>query len=132
MLSEADKAIAEVAIGGLVQRYAEAVDLHLHDAYVACFTEDGEFSRTGGAFKGREAIGEAMGQTGNVTRRHFFMPPIVEFTSDTTATGRGFIMILEHHGEAGMKGPYPVDYKDEYRKTSEGWLLSKRTVGRAF
>ena len=133
MLSDADKLAAEVAIGALIQRYAHAVDLHQTDVYVNCFTPNGAFVLSSGAsFTGRDAIRARAGSADGPTRRHFFMPPVLEFTSATTAKGTGFLLLMENYADEGVKGPFPVDYFDEYERTDEGWLLASRRVGRVF
>jgi len=123
---------AELAINALIQRYARAVDIHGGPAQAACFTADGYFEMSSGARRDRAAMA-ASGLATDVRRRHFFTPPVITFTGSDAATGEGFCQILEFDPATGVQGPpLSVDYRDEYRRTAEGWLLASRLIKRSF
>jgi hypothetical protein len=118
MIPAQDRIADELAINQLVQRYAEAVDVLGGAAQAACFTHDGYFQLSSAA---------------RSRRRHFFMPPVIEFASADAASGSGFCLILEFDPATGAQGPpLSVDYRDAYRRTDEGWLFASRVVTRSF
>ena len=132
MISAQDRVAAELAINQLVQRYAQAVDVLGGAAQAACFTPDGYFQLSSGARRDRAAMA-ASAPPGDVRRRHFFMAPLIAFESADTASGTGFCLILEFDPATGAQGPpLSVDYRDEYRRTDEGWLFASRVVTRSF
>jgi hypothetical protein len=132
MIPAQDRIADELAINQLVQRYAEAVDVLGGAAQAACFTHDGYFQLSSGARRDRAAMAAA-GPAGDVRRRHFFMPPVIEFASADAASGSGFCLILEFDPATGAQGPpLSVDYRDAYRRTDEGWLFASRVVTRSF
>lgn len=132
MTTSQDRLEAEVAINALIQRYAQAVDVLGGPAQAACFTADGYFEMSSGVRRDRAAIAASALAT-DVRRRHFFTPPVITFTGPDAAAGEGFCQILEFDPATGVQGPpLSLDYRDEYRRTAEGWLLASRLVRRSF
>ncbi|MDB5447035.1 MAG: hypothetical protein JWQ97_2352 [Phenylobacterium sp.] len=130
--AEQVQAEAEAEINQLVQRYAQAVDIHGGDAVAACFTADGYFELSSGQRRDRAAMA-AGGRDESVQRRHLFTPPVIAFASPDEATGEGFILLVEFDvATRQQKPPLMLDYHDEYRRTPDGWLLSRRSVSRSF
>jgi uncharacterized protein (TIGR02246 family) len=117
----------------LIVRYGRAADAYDKERFAGCFTADGVFTRGDGSHAGRPAIAAALRYPGGVQRRHFFTAPEVDFTSGTTATGRGSCLYFEFATETDQnRPPISVDYEDEYRLTEDGWRIALRTVRPSF
>ena len=132
-----ERVAAEVEIGGLIQRFSEAVDFNRIEDFVACFAEDGVFEMLGNSWKGHAALRAGMGAAmenfaKELIWRHYFMPPILEFVSDDAAEGRGYCLLQAFRKEGGLQVPFSVDYKDRYIRTAQGWKLHFRTTGMSF
>jgi hypothetical protein len=132
MLTGQERWLAEVEIGALVQRYGLAVDVGGGPALAACFTDDGFVEISSGVRRDKAAMA-APPAPSDVTRRHFFTPPVVTFTGDDTAAGEGYCLILESYASTGERPPpFSVDYRDVYRRTEAGWRLAERYITRSF
>ena len=60
-------------------------------------------------------------------------PAARRLASPDEATGEGFILLVEFDvATRQQKPPLMLDYHDEYRRTPDGWLLSRRSVSRSF
>jgi hypothetical protein len=130
-MSDTQEIAAQVEIDQLVQRYAQAVDIHGGQAVADCFTEDGYFELSNGQRRDRSAM--AAGGDASVRRRHLFTPPVIAFASPEGATGEGFCLLIEFDVASGQqKPPIMIDYHDEYRRTAQGWRLARRAVTRSF
>ncbi len=129
MLKGLERLQAVAEIDDLVQRYGDYVDMGDIDGFVNSFAPDGVFGTIAGhaALRAHREKG-----SGGIVRRHIFTPPIIAFTSATTASGRGFCLVIERHPDGREDPYYCVDYKDAYRKTDKGWKLQHRQVPRSF
>ena len=132
----------------LVARYAYAWDEKDAAAYAACFTEDAEFGvytrgRAAPAFRqqGRAAIerwaegmhsGELEGmREPDAAERTRHAPGGVVFDALEGDTARTRAMLFETRVAGGRSTPVPQIsgvYTDEWRRTPEGWRLSRRVL----
>jgi len=132
-MTEDQKTAARSEIAELMQRYAHATDFADREAYALLFTEDGVLDLPGGVeFKGREALRNTP-KPENLRRRHYFTTPVLTFKSDTEAEGAGYCLLFTFEvGTKDLKSPGSVDYKTAYRKTPEGWRITRQSVRMSF
>ncbi|MBM3777232.1 MAG: nuclear transport factor 2 family protein [Acidimicrobiia bacterium] len=111
----------------LYAQYNQTVDSGDPEGWADTFTADGVFNTTKGrAALVKTATGSTTGPNAGRTR-HMNMSLIVKGTSPTTATGRVYMMLMDH----GVTPPVPVMtgvYEDELVKTAEGWRFTRRTL----
>jgi uncharacterized protein (TIGR02246 family) len=122
------------AIRLLRARYTRAIDTKDWDLFGACLTDDAQLHTDGGTQAGRDAIvaGTSAALTGAVTVHHIHQPEI-EFTGADTATGlwaMNDVVDFKRDGVSvfGVRGY--GHYKDEYRRTDDGWKVSSSTLTR--
>jgi uncharacterized protein (TIGR02246 family) len=122
------------AIRLLRARYTRAIDTKDWDLFGACLTEDSRLHTDGGVQEGREAIVAGISATlaSAVTVHHIHQPEI-ELTGPDTATGvwaMNDVVEFTRDGVSvfGIRGY--GHYKDEYRRTAEGWKISSSTLTR--
>ena len=132
----------------LVARYAYAWDEKNAHAYAACFTDDAEFEvytrgREAPAFRqeGRDAIerwaegmhsGELEGMRApDALERTRHAPGGVVFDALEGDSAQTRAMLFETRVAGGRSTPVPQIsgvYTDEWRRTTEGWRLSRRVL----
>ena len=137
-----------LAIMEVVARYAYAWDAKDAAAYAACFTEDAEFEvytrgREAPAFRqeGRDAIegwargmhsGELEGMRAPDPReRTRHAPGGVIFDALAGDTAQTRAMLFETRVSGGRSTAIPQIsgvYSDEWRRTPDGWRLSRRVL----
>jgi len=116
-----------IDIQHIYAEYNQSIDRGDPDGWAATFTVDGAFNNA----VGREALTEtarksASGPNAGRTR-HMNMSLIVKSTSTTTATGRAYLMLMDH-GVAPARPVLTGVYEDDLVKTPEGWRFKKRTL----
>jgi len=129
--SEDVQRAARSDIDQLIRRYSEAADAYDGNAFAACFAEDGTMVRGDGPHQGRATIAAMMNSQAQVSRRHVFVPPVVEFIDEHRATGRGYCLMVTKAERTGQT-ILMVDYSDVYRLTEEGWRIEWRQVKPSF
>ena len=132
----------------MVARYAYAWDEKNAHAYAACFTDDAEFEvytrgREAPAFRqeGRDAIerwatgmhsGELEGMRAPAAlERTRHAPGGVVFDALEGGSAQTRAMLFETRVAGGRSTPVPQIsgvYTDEWRRTAEGWRLSRRVL----
>lgn len=121
-----------LAILGLQVDYARAADSFDGSQYAAVFTEDGVLDATGCGIPiavGHDAIAATMNnafaqQTHNV---HFTTNQRVLEIDGDHATGFAYFLqrsLLKNGGRTEFAGRYD----DEYRRTAQGWKISRRVL----
>ncbi|WP_028651291.1 nuclear transport factor 2 family protein [Nocardioides halotolerans] len=124
-----DQTAARLAIHELVATYDMAWDTGDADGVVATFVADGVFvDAAGGAHVGRGALHDFVaaspGQFGAM--RHITSTHLVEFTGETAARHRCYVVFVSHpHGERTLD---TGGYDDEVVLTDRGWRFARRTV----
>ncbi len=130
-MTDDEKTAARNEIAELMQRYAIASDFNDRAAYALLYTEDGVLDLPGARHQGRDAL-RAMPKPEGLKRRHFFMPPVLEF-ADGKAEGRGYCIVFSFDTEANKAAaPRTVDYNTTYAWTTEGWRISNHVVRPSF
>lgn len=126
-----DQGAAIAAIYNAQGLYNIAIDNAEFDKVAMAFAQDGVMSPSSGAvWTGRKEIGGALAkrrearrpfETEGTFQRHNLTTRLVEFTSDTTATGVCYYVILTELG---------VDhcgcYFDNYGKYENDWFITHR------
>jgi ketosteroid isomerase-like protein len=121
-----------LALLGLQAEYADGADSFSGPTYAAVFTEDGvlDATHTGiPAVAGRAAIAKLMDDTfaQQTHNCHMTTNQRVLSVDGDQATGRCYFFqrsILRNGGRTEFSGRY----EDEYRRTSEGWKISRRVL----
>lgn len=122
----------------LASRYAVCVDARDFDGVAALFTEDGvlvspehgELDPTVEAV-GRDGVHATMAQLAGLSRTfHEVAGVVLDPIDDVTA--RGKVTCVAHH-VTQRKGEWTdltwhLRYEDRYRRTPEGWLISRRVL----
>ncbi|MBA2934811.1 nuclear transport factor 2 family protein [Sphingomonas sp. CGMCC 1.13654] len=115
------------AIVDLVHLYAQAADLSDFDALVGCFTQDAVLEMASGTLDGREAIRVAITPAGGRPFDHstHVIANITLRLDGDNATGETLAVAhLIGPGERIVtKG---IGYTDLFRRTAEGWRISRR------
>ena len=119
------------AIRDIKHRYFIALDKKDWDGVVNCFTEDAIAEVGLGTQRGHAEIAEMFQQVYVDTFdwwSHQASNPVIDITGDDTAIGtwelEGFVVTQEP--VTGMWTA--VFYEDEYRRTADGWRISKTVV----
>lgn len=140
--ARADQAEDREAITALMWRYARALDTFDASAYVAVYTEDGEFNSGGTAVKGRQALREmieglkkgradrAAAGTPSPPMYHMTTDSWTEFIDDTHARHHTYWLTV--FGPAGRgSGPNVAAAGrgvDDLVKVNGTWLIRRRNV----
>ena len=140
-VSAQDRSEDREAINALMWRYARALDKFDPDAYVAVYTEDGQFGSSSTATKGREALWqmiedlragrEARAREGNPAAPMYHMNTDVwiEFIDDTHALHHSYWLTVNG---AGGGDPARVVAAgrgvDHLVKVDGRWLIQMRDV----
>ncbi len=128
------------ALGELAHRYAAGVDDRDFDSVTALFTDDAELAvpdppRTlvpGVTHRGHAEIRAAVAAVGAVLRTEHALVGQVYDTGQQPDTARGRIACIAHHWSrradqlTGLV--WHLRYDDEYRQTSAGWRISRRSL----
>ncbi len=132
-MTEDEKTSARNEIAELMQRYARASDFNDREAYAMLYLEDGVLDLPDGQqHKGRDALRSTPKPQG-VKRRHYFMPPVLEFGADGEATGHGYCVVFNFDEATNKAGPpRSIDYQTTYRHTAEGWRIANHRVRPSF
>lgn len=126
----ADRTEDREAIEALMWKYARALDTGNVDAYVALYTEDGQFGVGDGAIKGREALrGLFRGGGGPSQLLHMTTDSWIEFIDDTHAKHHSYWLTMR----MGANGQPPSVVAigvgvDELVKVDGKWLIQVRNV----
>lgn len=136
-----DRAADREAVNELMWRYARALDSFDPDAYVALYTEDGQFVAGGNATKGRDALWqmiedlrsgrEARAAEGNPAAPlyHMTTDAWTDFIDDTHALHHTYWLTV-----SGAAGGNPVNVLaagrgvDRLVKVNGRWLIERRDV----
>jgi ketosteroid isomerase-like protein len=121
-----------LALLSLQAEYADGADSFSGAAYASVFTEDGvlDATHTGiPAVAGRAAIAKLMDDTfaQQTHNCHMTTNQRVLSVDGDRATGRCYFFqrsILRNGGRTEFSGRY----EDEYRRTAEGWKISRRVL----
>jgi ketosteroid isomerase-like protein len=125
-----------------VSKYCWALDFQDFDAFVSCFTPDGSFEGNShretlkGAHKGAEQLRNFAKAVSEYTAghvRHSATNVLIDGDGDA-ASVISYCQVTRDYGEAYGEGQMVLSklnvtgiYRDEFRKTASGWLISKRT-----
>ncbi|WBL36928.1 nuclear transport factor 2 family protein [Tepidiforma flava] len=120
----------QLAIQQLYARYNHAIDAGDGAAWAACFTPDGTFSSATGTFTGRDQLqGFGTAFATRMKARHWTNNLVLEGDGDA-ATGSCYLMLLRL--TPGEQPPASIlvtaIYRDELRRTADGWKFASRTV----
>jgi hypothetical protein len=117
-------------IQNLLERYCWTIDHGLLDEWVDCFTADGILHIRDTELRGRTAIRAEMGE--RIHKRFKFFSHLphlasISVTDSTHALARSYFE-LRGADVCGRELEALGANADELVRTSEGWLLSRRTV----
>ena len=141
-MTDEERMAAEWACTKLINRYTLLNDAGDWDAVAALYTHDGAMARPSAPDKpviGRDAILAAFKSRPARAARHVVSNIVVDVMSDTEATA--FSVLTLYQGvvsdDGGLpkrdpSGPLVGYYKDELRKTDEGWRFASRIGGLDF
>jgi uncharacterized protein (TIGR02246 family) len=122
-------------IEALMWRYVRALDSLDADAYVAVFTEDGEFRAGQGATQGREALhamvaGLAENRADDAPQMfHVIANHRIEFVDENRARYHTYWMTVFGASAGGQPQVAAAGRGiDELVRTDEGWLIHSRDV----
>jgi SnoaL-like domain len=138
-----DRILAERACERLLYRYAELVDFGNASRLAELFTEDGVWEADDLVLEGRDAIRtHFLRREAKVRRvsRHVCTNVAVDLVSPDEATGLCYFVNYRHDRQEGdLSLPVPAEvpkymgeYRDRFRRTSDGWLLAHHRVDVAF
>ena len=125
---------AELDIANLVYACAQATDQRNEAAFAHCYTEDGEFHRSGKDFRGRTEIAHSLRERkASLQRRHVFTNLQVQLQSADQAQGQCYCLVYdkEEAAEAGLP-PILADIQDAYQRVNGQWKIQRRVVRRSF
>ncbi|HVG99842.1 MAG TPA: nuclear transport factor 2 family protein [Miltoncostaeaceae bacterium] len=139
MSAPADAIADLLALRGLVDRYAGAVDGRDTDAFAALFTPDAVlavYEEGGGEavveYRGTAALREVMDLLRHFTTTFHLMANHLCAVDGDAATGEVYCMA--HHIVPGDEGETDlvmyIRYRDAYERTGEGWRFARRDVMR--
>lgn len=137
-----DVVAAERACSRLCLEFARHVDLGAYEDAAALFAHEGEFSRRGATFRGRDAIARSFdeilgGWRGRARNpswrvRHVCTNILIDIVTEKEAAGASYYTIYlykggEIAGLAPIRSPALIgDYIDSFVKTDEGWRIGRR------
>jgi actinorhodin biosynthesis protein ActVIA len=118
-----------IEIQQLYARYNTAIDTGDTQRFAACFIPNGQFDSGMSVIEGREGLAAFADQTHSAmpALRHNATNIVIEAESSeapSTATGSAFLTAYLVDG--GFKVIITGRYQDEFARTNEGWLFSKR------
>jgi uncharacterized protein (TIGR02246 family) len=140
MRSLADTVAAEHACMRLMVGYCVYADHGQADEFAALFAEDGAWVQgSGQEIRGRDALRAYIkGRSPRVFTRHVITNMLVDIVDEDRATGVAYAVVFRDRDHAG-DGPAPmcapeavVEYRDEFRRTAEGWKFVRRQSIAAF
>lgn len=123
------------AIVELGARYCVGVDRQDLDVFLSIWTAEGEYvvGRRSGRFRGTAELTTALEFVAKAyaSTRHWTTNHIVEFLSDTEATGLSdsFAICVTHEGQPCLVA---ASYDDRYSFQDGQWLIRSREVTRWF
>jgi len=114
-----------VTISQLYALYNTAIDTGDGKTFANCFTPDGHFNSGHSVHDGREDIAEFAIQTHKALpgMRHNATNVLIEGEGDQ-ATGSAFL--IGYNTDGGYKVIVTGRYRDELKRTSDGWRFTKR------
>ncbi|MGW9131930.1 nuclear transport factor 2 family protein [Streptomyces sp. NPDC055681] len=129
----------EIALRGLAERYAVALDSGNREEFLAVFTTDGtvvahspdgtvRFQRTGA-----EELVEEFDDLSAFARLFHLVGNHVAVVADDGASATATVFCEAHHyspvdGGGGTELFCPVRYQDTYERTLDGWRIARREV----
>ncbi len=117
------------AIRLLRARYTRAIDTKDWATYGACLTVDARLSTDRGIDEGRDSIvTNISGALATATTVHHLHQHEIELTGADTATGVWAMHDLVQIGTFSLRGD--GHYREEYRRTAEGWQIQSSTLTR--
>ncbi|MFG5778188.1 nuclear transport factor 2 family protein [Comamonas sp. J-3] len=125
---------AELDIANLVYTCARATDQRDEAAFAQCYTEDGEFHRSGKVFRGSTEIAHSLRERkASLQRRHVFTNVQVQLQGTDQAQGQSYCLVYDKDeaAEAGLP-PIVADIQDEYLRVNGQWKIQRRVVRRSF
>ena len=122
--------------------YAVAADHGDVEAFVDCFTADGEILMPGApVLRGHDAIRKSLIQLGSlgVVYRHLITNRLVDVVDSSRATGVCYLLTFNSSAAAESGGSRPIEapgtvgeYHDRFVKTKLGWRIQRRELERVF
>ena len=122
---------AKDEIRELMARYAQALDACRFADVAACFAPDGEWTTNYGAARGRAEIeafirGIVPVKGEGPQRKHYITNIIIRVDGDTASAVSDYLIIRE--SENGLIPVMGGTYKDQFRKTPDGWRFSRKEL----
>lgn len=121
------------ACARLTAAFAVYVDQRRYGDLVNLFTEDCVFDRPGALLKGRDEIHAFMARRpANTVTRHTCTPPVLDQITAQSANGITYLTFFEGEisaeGQGAIKHIAVAEYRDQFKRTSEGWRIARRHV----
>jgi SnoaL-like domain len=112
----------------LVHEFNHRADQRDHEGVIALFTEDCRYEPAGAVVEGvaafRAALAASRPDRGMV---HMSSDVIIDVVDETSATGRGHVLIAEMFGSERAPVRFG-SFEDEYRLTVGGWRIHRRRL----
>jgi uncharacterized protein (TIGR02246 family) len=131
-MGRTEDAVDRLELRELVERYALGADTRDRELFGGVFTEDGVLATsTGRRYEGREDVVATLDHLDAHYPRsmHFVGNHQVTLHDDTAA---GLVYCLAHHvyasGGEDRDTLMVIRYRDEYRRTDDGWRIALRTL----
>jgi len=141
VLDATETLLIEHACARLVSEYCHLVDHDQASKVAGLFTDDGLWTSPDTTLTGRVEIERGFTRREQNHRRmsrHICSNLLIEVLDETTARGVVYLTLYRHDGEEGRSsspiGPpaFIGEYRDEFRKTPEGWRFKRRETRVAF
>jgi hypothetical protein len=131
-MGRVDDAVDRLELRELVERYALGADSRDREMFGGAFTAGGILATsTGRTYDGRDAIVSTLAHLDAHYPRsmHFVGNHVVQLDGDAAT---GLVYCLAHHvytryGE-DRDTVMVIRYRDEYRRTADGWRIARRTL----
>jgi hypothetical protein len=126
-----DHATKRLPIMETLWRYAEAADAGDYATVSQAFTPNGQMIAASRVLTGRQMIHETLhglylAREGNVEgnfQRHHVTTSKIDFTSDTSATGTIYVLVITERGL-----DHSARYFDKYELSVGQFLIAERTI----
>ena len=128
MTSQADE---KDAIRELMAAYCYALDACRFDEVAALFAEDGEWTTTYGAARGRAEIAALLDRTvpkrgEGPQRKHYITNIIIRLDGDRATATSDYLVVRE--GETGLLPVMGGRYKDAFVKADGAWRFARKEL----
>lgn len=134
-----DELMARLECERLITRYTHIADFGPGASMIELFTDDGVWSSGQETYTGHEELAAFFGRDkGHAKSRHVASNLLVTLTGDDQAEGLSYFTLYRYTEEKPRVpdlAEQPVivgEYRDQFRRTAEGWRIAKRQADVGF